>query len=141
MKRTVAAVALGAFAVLAAPAGAEPVNLAGPGLVPVTVTDPSASIAGVAPTRSGLAEGRVVAHYDKQALIRAGALSASTTRLVASDGSSVPVEPEVVLEVKVTGTRPGAARLTGSPRAGAASTAKAPSATAATVRFTRSPPL
>ncbi|WP_053225693.1 S8 family serine peptidase [Solirubrobacter soli] len=105
MKRTVAAVALGAFAVLAAPALAEPVNLAAPGLVPVTVTDPSASIAGVAPARSGLADGRVVAHYDKQALIRAGALNASTTRLVASDGSAVAVEPEVVLEVKVTGSK------------------------------------
>ncbi len=108
MKRTVAAVALGGFAVLAGPAFAEPVNLAAPGLVPVAVSSPSASIAGVAPARSGLVDGRVVAHYDKQALIRAGALSPSTTRLVASDGSVATVEPEVVLEVKLaSGARTG----------------------------------
>jgi hypothetical protein len=101
VKRTVAAVALGALVVFAAPANAEPVNLAAPGLVVVAVSDPSATVAGVAPARTGAADGRVVAHYDKQALIRAGALSAATTRLVASDGSVAEVEPEVVLEVKL----------------------------------------
>ncbi|MDA0160572.1 S8 family serine peptidase [Solirubrobacter ginsenosidimutans] len=109
MKRTVATLALGGFVVLAgaAAAGASelPVNLASPGLVPVTVTDPSASIGGVKPARSGLVEGRVVAHYDKQALIRAGALGPATTQLVASDGSVEPVAPNVTLEVKVTGSK------------------------------------
>ena len=60
MKRTVATLALGGFAVLAGAAGRglrAPVNLASPGLVPVTVTDPSASIDGVKPARSGLVEG------------------------------------------------------------------------------------
>jgi Subtilase family len=107
VKRTVAALALGGLVVFAAPAQAEPVNLAAPGLVPVTVSDPSASIAGVEPARSGVAGGRVVAHYDKQRLIRAGALSAATTRLVASDGSVAAVEPEVALEVELApGARP-----------------------------------
>ncbi len=101
MKRTVAVAAFGAVAVLAAPAYADPINLASPGLVPITVTDPSASIAGVEPERAGIHEGEVIAHYDKQKLMRAGALHASTNRLVASDGSVEPVEPNVVLEVKL----------------------------------------
>jgi hypothetical protein len=100
-KRTVAIAALGAVAVLATPASAETINLAAPGLVPVTVTDPSAEIAGVEPERTGIHEGEVIAHYDKHKLMRAGALHASTTRLVASDGSVERVEPNVVLEVKL----------------------------------------
>ena len=55
-KRTVALAALGAVAVLATPASAETINLAAPGLVPVGVTDPSASIAGVAPERAVVVE-------------------------------------------------------------------------------------
>ncbi|MDA0180623.1 S8 family serine peptidase [Solirubrobacter phytolaccae] len=101
MKPAVAIAALGAVAVLAAPASADPINLAAPGLVGVTVTDPGASIAGIEPERTGLHEGEVIAHYDKQKLMRAGVLHASTTRLVASDGSVEPVEPNVVLEVKL----------------------------------------
>ena len=102
MKPTVALAALGAAAVLAAPAHAETtINLAAPGLVPVTVSDPGASIAGVEPERAGLVEGEVIAHYDKHRLMRAGALHASTTRLVASDGSVEAVEPNVSLDVKL----------------------------------------
>ena len=88
-------------AAFAPAAYAEPVNLAAPGLVPVTVTDPGASIAGVEPERAGVHEGAVIAHYDKQKLMRAGALREDTRRLVASDGSVEPVEPNVVLEVKL----------------------------------------
>ncbi len=96
-----AIVVLVAFAAFAPSAAAAPVNLAGPGLVPVTVADPRASIAGVAPERTGVLDGQVIAHYDKQALVRAGALHAATRQLVASDGSVEPVEPEVVLQVKL----------------------------------------
>ncbi|MBE2317512.1 S8 family serine peptidase [Solirubrobacter sp. CPCC 204708] len=99
MKRFLAAALLPAVSAPAAYAG--PVNLASPGLVPVTVTDPGATIAGVPPERAGLDEGEVIAHYDKQKLMRAGALHEDTTRLVASDGSVEPVEPNVVLEVKL----------------------------------------
>ena len=99
MKRTVATIALGGLAVFAAPAYADqlPVNLASPGLVPIAVSDPGATVGGVSPS---LNAGRI-AHYDKQALIRAGALRASTDVLVASDGSVADVEPNVTLEVKL----------------------------------------
>ena len=100
MKRTVA-IALGGLAVVfAAPAQAEQVdvNLASPGLVPIEVSDAGATVGGIAPS---LVAG-AVAHYDKQELMRAGALRASTTRLVASDGSDVEVSPNVTLEVKFT---------------------------------------
>ena len=100
MKRFLAVALLPAA--FAPAAYAEPVNLASPGLVPVTVTDPGASIAGVEPERAGIHEGAVIAHYDKGKLMRAGALHEDTTRLVASDGSVEPVEPNVVLEVKLT---------------------------------------
>src|SRR5918997_4898629 len=100
VKRTVAAIAVGGLAVLAAPVQAAEleVNLASPGLVPVTVSDAGATVGGVSPS---LGAG-TVAHYDKQALMRAGALRASTDRLVASDGSSAAIDPVVALEVKFT---------------------------------------
>jgi hypothetical protein len=72
MKRFLAVALLPAA--FAPAAYAEPVNLASPGLVPVTVTDPGASIAGVEPERAGIHEGAVIAHYDKGKLMRAGAL-------------------------------------------------------------------
>jgi hypothetical protein len=94
VKRTVA-IALGGLAVFAAPAQAEQVavNLASPGLVPIEVSDAGATVGGVQPSSVGGS----VAHYDKQELMRAGALRASTTRLVASDGSDVEVDTNVTL--------------------------------------------
>jgi hypothetical protein len=125
--RSVAAGALAAafaclFAVPAHAAGLDveveqDINLAGPGLIGVTVSgagsvDPaSLRVGGVEPVTSGRidADGdgsaELVAHFDKQRLIDAGVLNEDTRRLEVSAGSlsgSDAVDVGVTLEVKLT---------------------------------------
>ncbi len=130
MNRSVATPALAAlvaclFAVPAHAAGLEvevgsEINLAGPGLVAVTVhgnVDPAAlRVAGIDPVTSGRADvdgdglTEAVAHFDKERLIGAGALDADTQRLEVTAGTlsgSDAVDVGVTLEVKLA--RPASA--------------------------------
>ena len=117
MKRTVAVVAVGGLVVLAGAVPAQArelsvpeINLAAPGYVPVTLSDAAGvdtstlKIAGVEPALAPRtrADGAVVAHFDKQALIRAGALGPSTRHLSLA-GETADVDVNVTLEVKLAG--------------------------------------